>query len=115
MMIPGTSLISRKGSSDNSDDWDLQKAARNLEASNLILYISLEWIGGVSMSRDVFAVFSGGGVKGAAFLGAIEEAEKYVHCVGWGGTSAGSIVAAMLACGYSVGELKNRLYAAPYS
>src|ERR1700733_13584069 len=64
--------------------------------------------------RKVFAVFSGGGVKGAAFIGAVEEAQKYVQFAGWGGTSAGSIIAALLACGYSTEELRTRLYAAPY-
>lgn len=64
--------------------------------------------------RPVFGVFSGGGIKGAAFLGAIEEAEKHVRFIGWGGTSAGSIVAALLACGYSSNELKEHLYNAPY-
>jgi NTE family protein len=67
------------------------------------------------MPRNVFAVFSGGGIKGAAFLGAIEEAEKYVRFVGWGGASAGSIIAALLACGYTPNELRTLLHAAPYS
>jgi NTE family protein len=65
--------------------------------------------------RSVFGVFSGGGVKAAAFLGAIREAEKHVKFVGWGGTSAGSIVAALLACGYTQEELTSQLYTAPYS
>ena len=71
--------------------------------------------GGANMARDVFAVLSGGGVKGAAFLGALEEAQKYVRFVGWGGASAGSIVAALMACGYQIDELKDRLNAAPYA
>ena len=67
------------------------------------------------MARDVFGIFSGGGVKGAAFLGAIEASQKYVNFVGWGGTSAGAIVAALLACGHSVATLRTRLYSAPYA
>ena len=67
------------------------------------------------MTAKVFGVFSGGGVKGAAFLGAVEEAQKSVQFVGWGGTSAGSIVASLLACGYSIEELKELLLAAPYA
>jgi NTE family protein len=68
------------------------------------------------MSKDFFAVLSGGGVKGAALIGAYEEAQnRGVKFVGWGGTSAGSIVAALLACGYSVADLRERLYEAPYS
>lgn len=53
------------------------------------------------------AVFEGGGVKGIAFVGAIEamEAKGYT----WeriAGTSAGAIVAALLACGYNGTEIK---------
>ncbi|WP_456687089.1 patatin-like phospholipase family protein, partial [Bradyrhizobium sp. P5_C11_2] len=45
------------------------------------------------MPKDFFAVFSGGGIKGAALLGAVEEAKSQgLNFVGWGGTSAGSIV-----------------------
>lgn len=68
------------------------------------------------MPKDFFAVFSGGGIKGAALLGAVEEAKSQgLNFVGWGGTSAGSIVAALLACGYSTKELREHLYDAPYS
>ncbi|MGL3106017.1 patatin-like phospholipase family protein [Bradyrhizobium sp. BR 1432] len=68
------------------------------------------------MPKDFFAVFSGGGIKGAALLGAVEEAKSHgLNFVGWGGTSAGSIVAALLACGYSTTELREHLYDAPYS
>ncbi|MGV2794479.1 phospholipase, partial [Clostridium perfringens] len=52
------------------------------------------------------AVFEGGGVKGIAFVGGIEvmESKGYV----WkrlAGTSAGSIVAALLACDYRSSEI----------
>lgn len=68
------------------------------------------------MPRDFFAVFSGGGVKGVALVAAFEEAcAQGLNFVGWGGTSAGSIVATLLACGYSSAELRERLYNAPYS
>ena len=68
------------------------------------------------MPKDFFAVFSGGGIKGAALLGAFEAAKSQgLNFVGWGGTSAGSIVAALLACGYSTEELREQLYDAPYS
>lgn len=52
------------------------------------------------------AVFEGGGVKGVAFIGAIEVMEKYGYQ--WeklAGTSAGSIVAALLSAGYRSSEL----------
>jgi len=53
-------------------------------------------------------VFEGGGVKGAAFLGAIEELEKRNVLAGIkrvAGTSAGAITAVLLAVGYSVKEI----------
>jgi len=62
------------------------------------------------------AVFEGGGVKGIAFVGAIHEMEKN----GWrwerlAGTSAGAIIAALLACGYSAMELREIMYKLNYS
>ena len=53
------------------------------------------------------AVFEGGGVKGIAFVGALQVMED--HGYSWdrlAGTSAGSIVAALLSAGYSSRELK---------
>jgi NTE family protein len=54
------------------------------------------------------AVFEGGGVKGIAFAGALVAAEK--HGAEWqsvAGTSAGAIVAALLAAGYTARELED--------
>ena len=52
------------------------------------------------------AVFEGGGVRGIAFIGAIQvmEASGY-EWESLAGTSAGAVVAALLACGYSGEEL----------
>ncbi|GED29575.1 patatin-like phospholipase family protein [Brevibacillus centrosporus] len=53
------------------------------------------------------AVFEGGGVKGIAFIGALKVMEE--HGYTWekvAGTSAGSIVAALLSAGYTSLELK---------
>ncbi|MGD8191566.1 patatin-like phospholipase family protein [Brevibacillus ginsengisoli] len=52
------------------------------------------------------AVFEGGGVKGIALIGAISEMEQHGYV--WeqlAGTSAGSIVAALICAGYTSGEL----------
>jgi len=52
------------------------------------------------------AVFEGGGIKGIAFIGAIARMEEEGYT--WekvAGTSAGSIVAALLAAGYTSAEL----------
>lgn len=52
-------------------------------------------------------VFSGGGMKALAFIGAIEVLEEYNYeFVRTAGTSAGAITAALLAAGYTSRELK---------
>ena len=65
--------------------------------------------------RKIDAVFEGGGVKGIALVGAIAEIEKAGYefeCLA--GTSAGAIVAALLAVGYSARELKAIIESLPY-
>ena len=58
------------------------------------------------------AVFAGGGVKGAALAGGLAAAQSQgVEFVGYGGTSAGSIVAALAAAGYTGQELGDILIA----
>lgn len=55
---------------------------------------------------QVGLVLSGGGVKGAAHIGvlkALEEEKIKVSCIS--GTSSGSIVASLFACGYSPNEI----------
>lgn len=55
---------------------------------------------------EAFAVFEGGGVKGAALAGALAAAaESKIKFVGYGGASAGSIVALLATVGYSPKEL----------
>lgn len=66
------------------------------------------------MSQFRNLVFEGGGVKGIAYLGAMEVLEKrgiFKDIVRVGGTSAGAINAVLLACGYSNAEQKKILYA----
>jgi NTE family protein len=60
-------------------------------------------------------VFEGGGVKGIGFAGALAVAEQ--RSVEWqnlAGTSAGAIVAALVAAGYKAGELHDVLSALDY-
>jgi NTE family protein len=64
------------------------------------------------------AVFEGGGVKGIAFAGAIAAAERDAGVHEWvnvAGTSAGSIVAALLVAGYDAGGLQKLLAEAKYA
>jgi len=54
------------------------------------------------------AVFEGGGVKGIGLVGAVAVAEERGYrWVNVAGTSAGAIVAALIAAGYRAGEIKN--------
>lgn len=62
------------------------------------------------------AVFEGGGVKGIGFAGAISEVEKAGYKFeNIAGASAGAIVAALLAVGYTSAEIKNELEKLDYN
>jgi len=62
------------------------------------------------MANKADAVFEGGGVKGIGLVGAVSEIEKAGYeFVNLAGTSAGAIVASLLAVGYSSVELKQEL------
>lgn len=61
------------------------------------------------------AVFEGGGVKGIAFVGAIEVMESRGYT--WNklaGTSAGATIAALLACGYNSAEIRELMSSLDY-
>ena len=57
----------------------------------------------------VYIAFQGGGVLGMAHVGAFQELAKRFDIVGVGGTSAGSIVAALCAAGYDPHEVERLL------
>lgn len=64
----------------------------------------------------VNAVFEGGGVKAIALAGAVAAAEEYdVHFAKVAGTSSGSIVASLLAAGYSGEEMKRLIEKTPFT
>jgi NTE family protein len=55
---------------------------------------------------DAFGIFEGGGAKGIAHIGALKATEeRQVRFLGVAGTSAGAIVAALVAAGYKADEL----------
>ena len=59
-----------------------------------------------------YLVFSGGGIKGLAYCGAIEVLESYgilKNIKGYAASSAGTIIAALLAVGYTPKELKSMI------
>jgi NTE family protein len=66
-------------------------------------------------AKNVDLVLEGGGVKGIALVGALEElcAGRTVQRVA--GTSAGAVVAALLAAGYSVDELAQEMRSLDFS
>lgn len=65
---------------------------------------------------SVNAVFEGGGVKGIGLAGAVKAAtDNGVVFNRVAGTSSGSIVAALLAAGYSAAELKLIIESTPFS
>ncbi len=62
------------------------------------------------MTPKADAVFEGGGVKGIGLVGAIAEIEKAGYeFVNLAGTSAGAIVAGLLAVGYKAADIKTKL------
>jgi NTE family protein len=59
---------------------------------------------------EVYGVFEGGGVRGTALVGAVAAAEKQgITFRAVAGTSAGSIVAALLAAGYNAEQMHTLL------
>ena len=57
--------------------------------------------------KEVYGVFEGGGVRGSALVGAVAAAEKHgITFRACAGTSAGAIVASLLAAGYGAQELR---------
>lgn len=59
--------------------------------------------------QHVTLIMKGGGVKGLALIGAMLELEKHYEFSGFVGTSAGAIVAALLALGRTPNELQDIL------
>lgn len=63
-----------------------------------------------------YGIFDGGGVKGAALAGCLDAAEKEgIDFLGFGGTSAGSIVALLASVGYSGKDLERILVEQEFS
>ncbi len=58
-------------------------------------------------NRNAFLVFEGGGAKAIAHIGSLAavESTSEIEIIGAAGTSAGSIIAALVAAGYSSEEL----------
>jgi NTE family protein len=67
--------------------------------------------------NEADGVFQGGGVKGIALVGALIEFGKrgWTDWINVAGTSAGSIIAAYIACGHDVADLEKLLRETPYA
>lgn len=62
------------------------------------------------------AVFSGGGVKAFAFLGALEKLTEQGYTIERvGGTSAGAILAGLMTANYSIQEIKQMLFSVNFN
>ncbi len=60
-----------------------------------------------------YAIFDGGGVKAAALAGCLAAAEgQEIEFVGYGGTSAGAIIATLASVGYTGAEIRDLLLTA---
>jgi len=65
---------------------------------------------GENITLKIDGVFSGGGVKAFAFIGVLESLANYrLSLERVAGTSAGAIIAALVAAGYNATELKEHL------
>jgi NTE family protein len=68
------------------------------------------------MPKKTDAVFEGGGVKGIGLVGAVSEIEKSGYeFENLAGTSAGAIVAGLLAVGYTASEIKQEMEKLDYN
>ncbi|EJS4057352.1 hypothetical protein BBM86_11745 [Vibrio parahaemolyticus] len=62
-----------------------------------------------------YGIFAGGGVKGAALAGALEAAQREkINFLGYGGASAGAIIAYLSAIGYSGREIYIKMIRSPF-
>lgn len=67
------------------------------------------------LPRDLMLVMKGGGIKGLAYVGALEILEDHYEFNWFSGTSAGAITAILLAAGYKHHELKKILQEKDFS
>lgn len=67
------------------------------------------------MTCECFWILAGGGVRGTAYVGALKALEeKNITMSGIAGSSAGAVIASLLAVGYTYSEIKELLYSVNY-
>ncbi|MDD1443791.1 patatin-like phospholipase family protein [Dolichospermum sp. ST_sed3] len=69
----------------------------------------LNKIPNIEENDNIALIMKGGGIKGIAYIGALEELSKHYNFNWFIGTSAGAISAILLASGYTILELKKIL------
>lgn len=69
----------------------------------------------VPASNDFALIMKGGGIKGLAYVGALEELSKQYKFDWFAGTSAGAVSAILLGAGFNVDELKKILIQKDFS
>lgn len=80
---------------------------KTLAAAMLLLFLLLS-ITSPAMAEGVVLVLSGGGTRGLAHIGVLKVLEQHgIRIEGIVGTSIGSIVGGLAACGYSAAELED--------
>src|SRR5229473_1648091 len=60
-------------------------------------------------------IMKGGGMKGLAYIGALQELRRYYSFDMYAGTSAGAITAALLGAGYTADELRSIMMETDFS
>ncbi|MGQ7944153.1 patatin-like phospholipase family protein [Flavobacterium sp. WC2509] len=97
---------------DISDRYNNAKITQN--ATEILLTETFHFlkVSGVLKFDDQFElalIMKGGGIKGLAYVGALEELTKFHEFDWYAGTSAGAVTALLLACGYTHNDLKSIL------
>jgi NTE family protein len=60
--------------------------------------------------KEYFAIFAGGGVRGTAYIGALQALQTLdIKLTGYASSSVGAIIAALISVGYNHEELKDLL------
>lgn len=69
----------------------------------------------IGTKDDLALILQGGGIKGLAHIGALEVLKGHYNFTRFAGTSAGAIVAILLAAGFDISELRNIIYSTSFS
>ncbi len=84
----------------------------------MMLFYIISWVNVMAAitkkKQRANAVFEGGGVKGIGIAGALSVASEYYSWMYVAGTSAGAIVASLVAAGYTAEEIRDLIFSIDY-